>query len=144
MTTTTPTPLFVNGGMAFYTKVGAQADDTNLFALGNILSILEFESRDLANSIINNPRVIETPDGSLMLGPLFVKTIQWIDNRADIANGDDLEFTMDGATVKVKAQTDLHNGSVFYESNFKGSPFKVSGKMFVTTIDKGQLLICLE
>jgi hypothetical protein len=146
MTTTAPTPVAFGGNFNFYTKESNQTDDTNLFSLGNILSILEYEARELSNSIINNPRMIETPTDSRMEGPLFIKLIQWVDNRADIVDGDDLEFTMDGATVKVKAQLNLTNpvNGVAYEDRFGGNTYKVSDNMSVTTIDSGQLLIWLE
>jgi len=40
--TTASTPLFTGGNVAQYTKVDAPTDDTNLFSLGNIFSILNF------------------------------------------------------------------------------------------------------
>lgn len=42
MATTAPTPVFFGGNVNLYTKENAQADDTNLFSLGNIFSILDY------------------------------------------------------------------------------------------------------
>jgi len=42
MSTITPIPFFKLGNVAQFTKFNSNADDTNLFALGNILSYLDY------------------------------------------------------------------------------------------------------
>ena len=99
------------------------------------------------NVLTGNPITIDTAatiwDGTT--GPKHVKLIQWIDDAADLANGDDLVMVINGVTItgKIQLTTNTINNVVVWEMNFCGNPMIIH-KFAVNTINKGVLVICLD
>ncbi len=58
MATIAPTPLFILGNVACYTKEVAETDDTNLFALGNIYSILDYGISPYVIAVTPDDRIL--------------------------------------------------------------------------------------
>lgn len=95
----------------------------------------------MANVLTSNPVSIDTATGSDITNRK-VQLIQWIDDAADIADNDDLAFTINGVAVAAKIQlTDnaVENVAVWTMGPFP-QPIYVSS-MVVTTIDHGVLLV---
>lgn len=96
----------------------------------------------MANNLTGNPIYIDAAAASSITTPKRIQLIQWVDDNADIADGDDLVFVINGQTVTIKQQigSDVGMiGSVFYEARF---PLGLLASSFsVTTIDHGALLV---
>jgi len=96
----------------------------------------------MANSLAGNPIYIDAAANSAFTGPKRVQLIQWVDDAADIADGDDLVFVLNGKTITIKQQigSDVgFIGCIFYQAYF---PLGLMVHSFsVTTIDHGALHI---
>ncbi len=97
----------------------------------------------MANSLLTNPKVLDTSGStSAITTPIPIRLIQWIDDTGDIADGDDMVFVLNGATITTKVQkpSDVGDHSVvMYEANFGSKPFKATFSL--TTLDGGQVVI---
>ena len=100
----------------------------------------------MANQTTGKVKIIDTAAGSGHSGVVRIREIQWIDDAGDIADGDDLSITIDGATLAIKQNI----GSDVGQENlivWRLGPFnpglKVNGYL-VNTIDHGVVVIVEE
>jgi len=96
----------------------------------------------MPNDLTGNPIYIDAAANSAFTGPKRVQLIQWVDDAADIADGDSLVYVVNGKTTTIVQQipTDVGMiGPIFYEARF---PLGLMVHSFsVTTIDHGALHI---
>lgn len=99
----------------------------------------------MANELNSNPVYIDTASGSTLSGQRQVQLIQWLDDANDVADGDDLSFTLNGVTVAIKANLGSDVGqqlTVLYEAGPFKCPIKADD-FVVNTIDHGVVLVWL-
>lgn len=96
----------------------------------------------MANVKTSNPISIDTASGSTLTGLFYVQCIQWIDDAADIADDDDLSFSLNGVTVAQKVQLTANavGNTVVYQAGPFASPIAVKD-FVVNTIDHGVVLV---
>ena len=109
----------------------------------------------MGNSLGTNPVYGDTA-ATLWSGLGLVRLIQWVDDAADIADNDDLSFTVNGVTIAVKAQIGTTGGGAPAENVspnvgnivvWQIGPFNpgIPMKEFIlNTIDHGALHIWLD
>ena len=97
----------------------------------------------MANVLTGNPKSIDTAAGSTLSGLVGIKELQWIDNAGDIADGDDLSFTMNGVTVAMVANigSDVGDQDIVKYRLGPFNPPLIAKDFVVNTIDHGVLLV---
>ena len=99
----------------------------------------------MGNNLTSNPKYIDTAAGSTISGLMSIQELQWLDDNADIANDDDLDFTFNEVTIHVKPQrhetaTSVDGGGVVYQAGPFALPIAATD-FVVNTIDHGVLLV---
>ncbi len=94
----------------------------------------------MANNLKSNPKNIDTASGSDILGIMHVQEIQWIDDNADIADGDDLSITINGVAIAVKVQVANGENVCFWRMGPFAKPIPMTN-FVCTVIDHGALLV---
>lgn len=98
----------------------------------------------MANTLTTNPIFIDTAAGSTITNQRIMQ-IQWLDDASDVADGDDLSFTVNGVTIIMKANIGSDVGQILpvvFEVGPFSRPFIVSS-LVVNTIDHGVFLVWL-
>jgi hypothetical protein len=109
----------------------------------------------MTNVLTSNPMVIDTAATIWSDKAYNVREIQWIDDAADMADNDDLNITINDATIAAKIQVATTGGGTPVENVspnvgnicvWRIGPFNPGipvSTFIVTTIDKGALLVFL-
>lgn len=95
----------------------------------------------MANTLTTNPVFIDTAAGSTITDQR-IQAIQWIDDAGDMANADDLDFTINGVTIHLKVDTHTSASPVQYAVHLS-HPIVVK-TFVVNTIDHGAVLVWLS
>ena len=102
----------------------------------------------MGNQTGSNPIVVDTGAATnLIVGPQTIRLIQWIDDNADIADGDDLVIKINGVTLTTKIQLQADDSVGLGLAMWTIGPFNpgISAKSVqVTTIDHGTVHIWLD
>lgn len=99
----------------------------------------------MANSLYTNPIIMESA-AAAWTGLKYVREVQWVDDNADIADNDELQITVNGATINIKVQkpSDVgHQDPIVWRLG-PFSPGIPMTDFTVDTIDHGDLLIFIE
>jgi len=101
----------------------------------------------MANDLTGNPYVMDT--AAVISGMTTIRQIQWVDDNADIVDGDDLVLSINGTAITIKVQ--MHDtaasrdpGTVVYYEAGPFNPGIAVEDFTVTTIDHGSLIVWIE
>lgn len=97
----------------------------------------------MANQAKSGIKVFDTAAGSAQSGVKGIYQIQWIDDAGDVADGDDLSITIDGATIAVKQNIGSDVGQqnlVIWQLGPFSPPKKVNGYV-INVIDHGIVVV---
>jgi len=98
----------------------------------------------MANVLTSNPVYIDTAAGST-ISDVKIQQIQWLDDANDVADGDDLSFTINGVTVAIKQNLGSDVGfedTIIYQAGPFAKPILVNS-FVVGVIDHGVVLVWL-
>ena len=98
----------------------------------------------MANNLTSNPIYIDTASGSTVTDKK-IQCIQWFNEAADLADGEDLAFTINGIAIAMKYNLGSDVGQqdiIVWQAGPFASPIYVR-EFVVTTIDDGAVLLWL-
>jgi|TARA_R100001530_G_scaffold76552_1_gene53750 hypothetical protein len=100
----------------------------------------------MANSLTGNPLTFDT--AAAHAKQIKIKEILWVNDAADIIDGDDLSIVINGATITVKVDKTTDVGyldSVVFRMGPYNPPLPTDGTgINVTVIDRGVLVVVLQ